>query len=128
MAHTPTRPVAPNVEDPPCDRCGGDPASCACYEEKHAATPWSLKKNAKGMRIYSANGYMVADAKTCEGLPMIEDDNAAFIVTACNAHYALLTAAKALRDAMKSRSATATEYDALDKAIALAEGGKDSVT
>jgi hypothetical protein len=38
--HYPQQPVAPDVADPPCERCGGDPASCACYEERPKSRRW----------------------------------------------------------------------------------------
>lgn len=88
---------------------------------KHTATPWFVRGGADP-DIYSEDGTWIVN-QVCSGAGDEDDDgraNAQFIVTACNAHDALLAVAKELVS-VKRAGVGKDLVQAANAAIALAE-------
>lgn len=106
-------------------------------QAKHTATPWKhitphqlRNHNDEPWCPIQTNGELAFDLVAPQAMDVQElHANAQFIVTACNSHYALLEACKAVLEAVESRDLSLCPglYDAfpfaqLEAAVAQAEG------
>jgi hypothetical protein len=83
----------------------------------HTALGWHTGGKYDAL-VYDAQGNCIANAISNNGRQTIEQDaaNAAFIVTACNAHHDLLEACKAMSDWMREHTTVKETLDILTRA------------
>lgn len=89
----------------------------------HTPTPWKSTKCTNGDIYIGGHEWVLKIVDKVDFTTMPKEANAAFIATACNAHYPLLKSLKAIRGAIASMPEISNQFvlDHMDAAIALAE-------
>lgn len=71
---------------------------------KHTNTPWKVDKEISPKAIYSESGWLIAQTNTIHDQKLGAEANAAFIVTSCNNHFALVEALLSCYNELKSKT------------------------